>query len=133
MTNTIELQLVSPDKLLVSEKVDMVTIPGGEGDFGVMIGHQPMITTVRPGILEIDNSTSEKRLFFVNGGFAEITNTTCVVLTDEAILLENFKRADIEARIEDIKIANEKATSDSQIEHGLRTIIVLEELLLSSN
>ena len=74
MTENIELQLVIPDRLLLSEKVQMVTIPGGEGDYGVMVGHQPIITTIRPGILEVEYADGISKKYFVSGGFAEVTN-----------------------------------------------------------
>ena len=101
MADKIAFELVSPDRLLISEKVDMVTIPGGEGDFGVLAGHQPMISTVRPGILEVQNEGAAPRRIFVSGGFAEVTNESCAVMTEEAVPVEDIDRADLEQRIKD--------------------------------
>jgi F-type H+-transporting ATPase subunit epsilon len=101
MADKVAFELVSPDRLLVSEDVDMVVIPGTEGDFGVLYGHQPMISTVRPGILEVQNGGSENRRIFVNGGFAEITGDRCAVMTEEAVPVADLKRADLEQRIKD--------------------------------
>ena len=70
MADKIAFELVSPDRLLISEDVDMVVVPCTEGDFGVLAGHQPTISTVRPGILEVQNAGAESRRIFVNGGFA---------------------------------------------------------------
>ena len=61
MVEKIAFELVCPERLLFSEEVDMVTVPGKEGDYGVMFGHQPMITIVRPGLLEVDRNSVEKK------------------------------------------------------------------------
>jgi len=97
---------------LVSEDVDMVVVPGGEGDFGVLVGHQPMISTVRPGILEVQNAGSEDRRIFVNGGFAEITGDRCAVMTEEAVPVEELDRADLEQRIKDAEEDLKEARTD---------------------
>jgi len=112
MAEKIAFELVSPDRLLVSEDVDMVVVPGGEGDFGVLVGHQPMISTVRPGILEVQNAGAEDRRIFVNGGFAEITGDRCAVMTEEAVPVEELDRADLEQRIKDVEEDLKEARTD---------------------
>jgi F-type H+-transporting ATPase subunit epsilon len=112
MADKIAFELVSPDRLLISEEVDMVVVPGTEGDFGVLHGHQPMISTVRPGILEVQNSGSDDRCIFVNGGFAEITSDRCAVMTEEAVPVEDLKRGDLEQRIKDAEEDAQEARSD---------------------
>lgn len=112
MADKIAFELVSPDRLLISEDVDMIVVPGTEGDFGVLLGHQPMISTVRPGILEVQNSGGEDRRIFVNGGFAEITSDRCAVMTEEAVPVEDLKRGDLEKRIEDAEEDAQEARSD---------------------
>ncbi|MBM3503612.1 MAG: F0F1 ATP synthase subunit epsilon [Alphaproteobacteria bacterium] len=114
MADKIAFELVSPDRLLISEAVDMVTIPGGEGDFGVLAGHQPIISTVRPGILEVQNEGAAVRRIFVSGGFAEVTNERCAVMTEEAIPVEDINRADIEQRIKDTDEDLAAAKSDHE-------------------
>jgi len=112
MAEKIAFELVSPDRLLVSEDVDMVVVPGGEGDFGVLVGHQPMISTVRPGILEVQNAGAEDLRIFVNGGFAEITGDRCAVMTEEAVPVEELDRADLEQRIKDAEEDLKEARTD---------------------
>lgn len=112
MADKIAFELVSPDRLLISEDVDMIVVPGTEGDFGVLLGHQPMISTVRPGILEVQNSGGEDRRIFVNGGFAEITSDRCAVMTEEAVPVEDLKRGDLEKRIKDAEEDAQEARSD---------------------
>ena len=112
MADKIAFELVSPDRLLISEDVDMIVVPGTEGDFGVLLGHQPMISTVRPGILEVQNSGGEDRRIFVNGGFAEITGNRCAVMTEEAVPVEDLKRGDLEQRIKDAEEDVQEERSD---------------------
>ena len=112
MADKIAFELVSPDRLLISEDVDMIVVPGTEGDFGVLLGHQPMISTVRPGILEVQNSGGEDRRIFVSGGFAEITSGRCAVMTEEAVPVEDLKRGDLEQRIKVAEEDVQEARSD---------------------
>lgn len=125
MAEKIAFELVSPDRLLVSEAVDMVVIPGTEGDFGVLYGHQPLVALVRPGILEIENEGAATRRIFVSGGFAEVTNDRCAVLTEDAVPVEDLKRADLEQRIKDAEEALAATASDADrtlIEARLTTL-----------
>jgi F-type H+-transporting ATPase subunit epsilon len=112
MADKIAFELVSPDRLLISEDVDMIVVPGTEGDFGVLLGHQPMISTVRPGILEVQNSVGGDRRIYVNGGFAEITGDRCAVMTEEAVPVEDLKRGDLEQRIKVAEEDVQEARSD---------------------
>lgn len=124
MAEKIAFELVSPDRLLVSESVDMVVIPGTEGDFGVLYGHQPLVALVRPGILDVENDGATRRIF-VSGGFAEVTNDRCAVLTEDAVPVEDLKRADLEQRIKITEEALAATTSDTDrtlIEARLTTL-----------
>ncbi len=129
MTEKVAFELVSPDRLLVSEDVDMVVVPGTEGDFGVLFGHQPMISTVRPGIVEIQNAGSENRRIFVNGGFAEVTGDRCAVMTEEAVPVEDLERADLEQRIKDAEEDVAEARSDLERHLIDLRITALREML----
>lgn len=93
MADKISFDLVSPEQLLLSEEADMVTIPGSEGDMGVMAGHTPVITVLRPGVITVSGGKDAQR-FYVLGGFAEVTQTKLTVLAEEAIAAN-----DLDARI----------------------------------
>ena len=70
-TEQLNLEIVSPEKLVTAKSVDMIVISGTEGDFGVLPGHAPVVSSIRPGLLEIhENNNVEK--FFVTGGFVEV-------------------------------------------------------------
>jgi len=107
MADKIEFELVSPEKLLVSQPVEMVVVPGAEGFFGVLPGHAPMIVTVQPGVIDIyaDNMTSISRQIFVAGGHCEVTERRVTVLAEEATDLDRIRglnRADLEKAVADL-------------------------------
>ena len=99
--NAVQFELVSPEKLLLSEDVEMVVVPGAEGDFGVLPGHAPMISTVRPGVIHVFEGGSVKSRIFVAGGFAEVTAARCTVLAEEAVPLDEIDRTDVEKDLQD--------------------------------
>jgi F-type H+-transporting ATPase subunit epsilon len=97
---TIHFDLVSPEKLLFSGEVDQVDVPGSEGDFGVLAGHAPLVSTLRPGILTIYRAGGELRVV-VDGGFAEVGPSGLTVLADMAVLVEEFDTAVLAGVIKD--------------------------------
>lgn len=94
--------LVSPEKLLLSENVDMVVVPGTEGDFGVLAGHIPLISTIRPGVIAIHNGGTVTKRLFVAGGFAEVTPDRCTVLADQAEAVEAINPAEAEQQVKNL-------------------------------
>jgi F-type H+-transporting ATPase subunit epsilon len=85
MPDAFKFELVSPERLLVSDDVDQVLVPGAEGDMTVLAYHAPVLTTLRPGLLDIGFPGGEHRRFFIRGGFAEIGPTGLTVLAETAI------------------------------------------------
>ena len=124
MSASFHFELVSPEKLVLGKDAALVTVPGGEGDYGVLVGHAPMITTVRPGVIEVfeqENAAASDRIF-VAGGFAEVTGERCTVLAEEAIPVAELNRADLEQQAKDIaediglaKSDAERAIADAQL------------------
>jgi len=109
MAETVEFELVSPQKLLKSEPVEMVVVPGAEGDLGVLPGHSPLIATVRPGVIDIHEGGKVKEQIFVAGGFCEVSPERCTVLAEEAVPVSDLDRAAAESRLE----AAKKAEADA--------------------
>jgi F-type H+-transporting ATPase subunit epsilon len=103
MPDTIEFELVSPERLVLSEMVEMVVIPGVEGNFGVLPGHAPFISMIRPGMIEIYEGRVVTKRFFVAGGLAEVIPERCTVLADEAFDPDALDRAAIEAAAQTIE------------------------------
>lgn len=99
---TFHFDLVSPEKLLFSGEVEQVDVPGSEGYFGVLAGHAPMVTTLRPGILIVKAGGGEERIV-VLGGFAEISPSGLTVLADIATSVADIDRAALAAQIKDME------------------------------
>lgn len=95
----VKFELVTPISLLLSEEADMVVVPGGDGDFGVLPGHAPLLSTVRPGTVDVWNGNTITNQIFVVGGFAEVTGDRCVVLAEEAKVVRDIDRDEVEDRI----------------------------------
>jgi len=90
----ISLEIISPEKLLLARPVDMVVIPGTEGDLGILPGHSKLITGLRGGLVDIYENGKITDRFFVSGGFAEITEEHCAVLADDIT-----KQSDLNANV----------------------------------
>lgn len=105
MADQLMFELVSPVKKLIGKTVAMVTVPGSEGDFGVLIGHAPVIATLRPGVIEVYEGEQISDRIFVAGGFAEVTPERCAVLAEEAVPVADLSRPDIDAEIKQLQTA----------------------------
>jgi F-type H+-transporting ATPase subunit epsilon len=103
MAEKIQFELVSPEKLLLSEAVDMVVVPGAAGNFGVLPGHSLLISTVRPGLIDVYEGNQISEQIFVSGGFAEVTPERCTVLADEAMPLSALDAATVEAELRNLE------------------------------
>jgi F-type H+-transporting ATPase subunit epsilon len=93
------LEIVAPDRLLLSQPVDMVVIPAAEGDMGVLPGHSPMIVLLQGGTITLHEGGRPTSQLYVSGGFAEVTPERCTVLADEATPVAEVSRATGEARL----------------------------------
>jgi len=102
MTDKVAFELVAPTSLLLSEEVDMVVIPGAEGDFGVLIGHAPFLSTIRPGVISVYEGNDVTQRIFVAGGFAEVTPERCTVLAEEAMPVADLDRSAAEKELSDL-------------------------------
>ncbi len=114
MAERVEFELVSPERLLLSEPVEMVVVPGVEGDFGVLPGHAPMISTLRPGVISIYEGGAARTRIFVAGGFAEVTPERCTVLAESAVPLAEIDRAEVEGQIATLEQEVTDALSDQE-------------------
>ena len=95
---TFPFELVSPTRLVFSGEVEQVDVPGSEGDFGVLAGHAPFVSTLRPGILTIKDTSGAKRLY-VRGGFAEVNPKGLTVLAETAVAVEEIDREEFAAAV----------------------------------
>jgi F-type H+-transporting ATPase subunit epsilon len=103
MPERLQFELVTPERLLLSEMVDMVVVPGLEGNFGVLPGHAPLISSIRPGTIDVYEGQTVIRRVFVVSGIAEVTPERCTVLADEAIPPDELDRGTIEAELQTLQ------------------------------
>lgn len=114
MADKFEFELVSPEKLLASVQAEMVVVPGAEGDFGVLAGHSPLISGVRPGVIAVYEGDKVVDRIFVAGGFAEVTGERCTVLAEEAVKVSEINAADAEKALKDLTEDAADAKSDAE-------------------
>ncbi|UKV14941.1 ATP synthase F1 subunit epsilon [Thalassospiraceae bacterium SW-3-3] len=132
MTDTTVLELVSPSALLKSEPVEMVVVPGTDGNFGVLPKHAPMISTIRPGVIDIYAGGKVSERIFVAGGVAEVNPERCTILAEEAVPVSDIKADEAQARLEtaeaDLKAAttaHDKANAERALEIARAQIAAL--------
>jgi F-type H+-transporting ATPase subunit epsilon len=128
---TFHFDLVSPEKLLFAGEVNQVDLPGAEGDFGVLAGHAPLVSTLRPGILVIRDERGELPVV-INGGFAEVGPTGLTVLADMAVPREDFDVAVLSGQIKDTEedVADEQdARKRDKLAHKLAQLKALQAAL----
>ena len=129
MAEKVAFELVSPERLLISEAVDMVVVPGTEGHFGVLPGHAPFTSTVRPGVIEIYNGGEVTGRLFVAGGFAEVTPERCTVLAKEAMAPGEIDRGQVESQIRDLGEDMRGAQTDTERRAVQARLLVAEAKL----
>jgi F-type H+-transporting ATPase subunit epsilon len=115
----VNLEIVSPEKLLLSREVDMVVIPASEGDMGVLEGHAPMMVTLRGGIVSLYSGDQVTDSLFVAGGFAEVTPERCTVLAGEAMPVNEIERSEAETRLRDAEEAMAQVDGNDPVEEEL--------------
>ncbi|NJL50693.1 MAG: F0F1 ATP synthase subunit epsilon [Blastochloris sp.] len=106
-------ELVSPERLVFSGSVEQVVVPGADGEFGVLAGHAPVMSTLKPGLLTIFSAGAAPRFLFVRGGFAEARPDGLTVLAELALPLEEFDAARLAQEIKDGEEDVADATDDS--------------------
>lgn len=108
-----DFELVSPERKLMSTQAWQVTIPGYEGDFGVRAGHASLVSSIRPGVVEIVAKQGDApQKIFIAGGFADVTATNCTILAEQAIKIDELNQELIEGLISDLE-AKLSATNDN--------------------
>lgn len=113
----VALEIVSPEKLLLSRPVGMVVIPASEGDMGVLEGHAPVIVMLRGGTIALYEDEQVTDRLFVAGGFAEVTPERCTVLANEVVPVAELSRTEGERRLAEAEAAYQAAdASDPAVE-----------------
>lgn len=100
MAEPYKFELVSPERLLISEDVESVVIPGTEGEMTVMANHAPVMSTIKPGVVVVKAVSGAEQKYVVYGGFADILPQTCTLLAESAIAVADIDREDLARRIQ---------------------------------
>jgi F-type H+-transporting ATPase subunit epsilon len=123
----LHLEFVSPESVLFSGEVDQVDLPGAEGDMGILAGHAPLVTALRPGIVTIFHG-NEKVPVVVIGGFAEVSPAGLTVLADKAVARQDFDMALLAGEIKDAEEDVADCTDDAERDRLTRHLEQLKSL-----
>ncbi|WP_374597370.1 F0F1 ATP synthase subunit epsilon [Sphingosinicella sp.] len=123
MADNLHFELVSPERLLRSGDVHMVVVPGTEGDFGVLAGHAPFMSTIRPGAIEVyESASSPATRIFIDGGFAEVNDSGLTILAENAVPVAEIKADEVSKKLsdarDDVRLAKtdaERAVAEKQV------------------
>ena len=132
MAGKLTFELVSPSALIASEEVDMVVVPGADGDFGVLAGHAPVLSNLRPGVVDIHNDGQVTKTLFVEGGFAEATAERCTLLATSAKDLADISADEADTRLTLAREAETTADSDKNVV-AAREVAVAEAMVYAVN
>ncbi len=127
MADQVHFELVSPERLLFSANVGEIVIPGTEGDFAVLPGHSNLISTVRPGVIQIladGNAVSER--IFVEGGFAEVNAAGCTVLAERAQNVADIDRLAADQALADAREDVADAKNDAERAAAVTALAIAE-------
>jgi len=128
MADKVHFELVSPERLLASGDVDMVVLPGEEGEFGVLPLHAPLLSLLRPGVITTYEGERPLERIFVAGGFAEVSAKGCIVLAESAEPVAELDRAQAEQLLRDARedLSDTASPSEAERERLERAIHVAE-------
>jgi F-type H+-transporting ATPase subunit epsilon len=124
----VTFRLVMPERELLATEADMVVVPGSEGDFGVLHGHAPLISTVRPGVLEVIQGNKVEQRFMVVGGIAEVTPERCTVLADEAVPFEQVTPDQLAQREKTAQDELSDAATDAEKAAAQKNLAIAKDL-----
>lgn len=123
MADNLHFELVSPERLLRSGDVHMVVVPGTEGDFGVLAGHAPFMSTIRPGAIDVyESANGPATRIFIDGGFAEVNDKGLTILAENAVPVAEIKADEVSKKLsdarDDVRLAKtdaERAVAEKQV------------------
>ena len=125
-----DFELVSPERKLMSEKAWQVTIPGWEGDFGVRAGHSSLVSSIRPGVVEIvTQQGAEPSKIFIAGGFADVTASNCTVLAEEATMVGDLDQGEIEKEIAGLESLISSSKDEIEISRSTKQLALAKAKL----
>lgn len=130
MADKVPFDLVTPERVLYSEPADMVVAPGEDGNFGVLPGHAPLLSTLRPGVIEVYENDLVAERFFVAGGVAEMAEAGFTILAEEAVPVADIDRARASERLDAARSA--LAGAEEEARAAAETAVKVAEALLDA-
>ena len=132
MSQAFHLQIISPAALVLDTHATMVEIPGTEGDFGVLPDHAPFFSMIRPGVINVHMGDGKfHRRFFAAAGYADVTPTSCTILSDHIQDLSDITKADAEEALAAAKEALAQAENDQERRAAQKLLATAEALVLA--
>lgn len=127
MAEPFNFELVSPEKLLLSENALQVVVPGSEGYFTVMANHAPLMSTVKPGVVEVTLEDGDAKRIFVRGGFADVSPNGFTLLAEQADDLADYDLAELDQHIQDAREDVQDANDEAKKQKAQHVLNQLEE------
>lgn len=132
MADGVKIEIVSPERLVVSQQAQSVTVPGAEGYFTVMGEHAPLMSVLKPGFITVTDMSNVAHLFYVRGGFADAAPGGLTILAEEARPVAEFNRTEIEALIASGQTALEAATTAAEQDRLTNELNAWRNLLIDA-
>lgn len=133
MADGVKIEIVSPEKLVLSQQAASVTVPGTEGYFTVMGEHAPLMSTLKPGFITVTDMSNIAHVFYVRGGFADVAPTGLTILAEEARPIADFNRTEIEALIASGQTALQAATTAAEQDRLTNELDAWRNLLVDAS
>ena len=111
MADGVKIEIVSPERLVISQQVASVTVPGAEGYFTVLGDHAPLMSTLKPGFITVTDMSNIAHVYYVRGGFADVAPTGLTILAEDARPVAEFTRTELAALLASGQTALEAATT----------------------
>lgn len=124
----VQVDLVTPEKHVATVEATLVEVPGEMGDFGVLPGHSPLISTIRPGVVTVHLAANDTQRYLVLGGISEVTNTRCTILAEYLEDVTTVSHSDAEKRLAEARKAEDAAVTDEEKRLAERELKIAEAL-----
>ncbi len=132
MAEGLKIEIVSPERLVLSETVTSVTVPGTEGYFTVMNDHAPFMTTLRPGFITVTKDGGQASVFFVRGGFADVSPEGLTILAEQSVPFAEFDHSDLQAQIKSAEAQLESAATPEDKSYAQEVVSGLLNLAIEA-
>ena len=117
MAGTFKFELVSPERILLSDEAEEAILPGAEGQFTVFAGHAPVVSTLLPGVIHVKLTTASTKGIYIDGGFVEVNPESVTVLAEHAFIVDEADPRMLEAELEKAETALKSADDDEALRH----------------